>query len=85
MPLSRSRDAPLAPSEVPSHAALLEGSRISTRDRRCARRRSQTYPMGIVAEAVHTLQEVTSPSSQLPSVPTMNSATAFPSTNETEK
>jgi hypothetical protein len=45
----------------------------------------RSYPRGIVAEAVHTLQEVTSPSSQVPLVPKINTGTAFPSTNETEK
>jgi hypothetical protein len=39
---------------------------------------------GIVAEAVHTLHEVMSPSSQVPSVPTVNTGMACPSTKDTE-
>ena len=37
---------------------------------------------GIVAEAIHSLHDVTSPSSQVPSVATGKVGTAFPFTNE---
>jgi hypothetical protein len=39
----------------------------------------------MVAEAIHVLQDVMSPSLQAPRAATVNTGTAFPSTNETEK
>jgi hypothetical protein len=57
--------------------------RASTR--RASTRRAHGYVpsgKGIVAEEIHSLHELVSPSSQVPSVATGKVGTAFPSTNE---
>jgi hypothetical protein len=54
----------------------------------CGRPSARDYvpsDRGMVAEAIHVLQDVMSPSLQAPRPATVDTGTAFPSTNETEK